>query len=364
MPRLLQNEDFKSESDLTGAGGTKSQLLNDTKIYVSANSINKTLDDAIVDGDLGGGTYEPKSFDLIDNLGIAASVASNALTVRIKGADGNDPSSSNVVKLGFRNATATTGTPVIRSITSATGLVADSGATLGLISGSSVNIYVYAVDNAGTIEMALSSKIYDESTTQTIIAIDSSSDADSLYGNFSRTNVAIRLIGRVHFSTAPNGTYSTAPAELAVVDKSFWSKYLNEVVGFNSATKTPTSTFSYLSMTGNSILLQPGRWELKAGAYFTQSGGAGWGQFILMWADANGADTSTQPTELNITTGDVGFGRVNYSLPSAGSFEFHSMPPVYFNVTTSKTIYFVIGQESTTPANGRVKTVGYAKRIS
>ena len=51
----LQNEDFKTEAELTGAGGAKSQLLNDTKIYVTANSINKTLDDAIIDGDIGGG---------------------------------------------------------------------------------------------------------------------------------------------------------------------------------------------------------------------------------------------------------------------------------------------------------------------
>lgn len=52
---LLQNEDFKTEAQITGAGGTASQLLNDTKIYVTANAINKTLDDAIIDGDIGGG---------------------------------------------------------------------------------------------------------------------------------------------------------------------------------------------------------------------------------------------------------------------------------------------------------------------
>lgn len=51
----LQNEDFKSEAQITGAGGTASQLLNDTKIYVTADGINKTLDDAIADGDIGGG---------------------------------------------------------------------------------------------------------------------------------------------------------------------------------------------------------------------------------------------------------------------------------------------------------------------
>jgi hypothetical protein len=55
MAGLLQDADHKSESELVAAGGTKAMLLNDTKIYVTANSINKTLDDAIVDGDIGGG---------------------------------------------------------------------------------------------------------------------------------------------------------------------------------------------------------------------------------------------------------------------------------------------------------------------
>lgn len=49
----LQNEDFKTEAELTGAGGAVSQLLNDTKIYVTGSGINKTLDDAIADGDIG-----------------------------------------------------------------------------------------------------------------------------------------------------------------------------------------------------------------------------------------------------------------------------------------------------------------------
>lgn len=47
----LQNEDFKTEAEITGAGGAASQLLNDSKIYVTALSLNKTLDDAITAGD-------------------------------------------------------------------------------------------------------------------------------------------------------------------------------------------------------------------------------------------------------------------------------------------------------------------------
>ena len=52
----IMDSDIKSEADILAAGGTKSQLINDTKIYVTGNSINKTLDDAITDGDIGGGS--------------------------------------------------------------------------------------------------------------------------------------------------------------------------------------------------------------------------------------------------------------------------------------------------------------------
>lgn len=55
MAGKLQNEDHKTLAELTGAGGSASQLLNDTKIYVTATGINKQLSQAIIDGDIGGG---------------------------------------------------------------------------------------------------------------------------------------------------------------------------------------------------------------------------------------------------------------------------------------------------------------------
>lgn len=55
MAGKLQNEDHKSLAELTGAGGSASQLLNDTKIYVTGLSLNKQLSQAIIDGDFAGG---------------------------------------------------------------------------------------------------------------------------------------------------------------------------------------------------------------------------------------------------------------------------------------------------------------------
>lgn len=54
MAGRIQNEDIKSSAELVSAGGTAAQLPNDTKAYVTAKSINKTLFQAITDGDIGG----------------------------------------------------------------------------------------------------------------------------------------------------------------------------------------------------------------------------------------------------------------------------------------------------------------------
>lgn len=47
----IQDSDVKNQTE----AGAASRLINDTKIYVTANSINKRLDVAITDGDIGGG---------------------------------------------------------------------------------------------------------------------------------------------------------------------------------------------------------------------------------------------------------------------------------------------------------------------
>lgn len=51
----IQNDDVKTLAELTGSGGSMSQLINDTKIYISANGLNVQLSTAISTGALGGG---------------------------------------------------------------------------------------------------------------------------------------------------------------------------------------------------------------------------------------------------------------------------------------------------------------------
>ncbi len=52
MAGRIQNEDIRSVAELVSAGATAASLPNDDKIYVTANSVNKTLKQALIDGDI------------------------------------------------------------------------------------------------------------------------------------------------------------------------------------------------------------------------------------------------------------------------------------------------------------------------
>jgi hypothetical protein len=51
----FQDADHKTLAQILSGGGSIFDLLNDTKIVITANGINKTLAQAIIDGDLSGG---------------------------------------------------------------------------------------------------------------------------------------------------------------------------------------------------------------------------------------------------------------------------------------------------------------------
>lgn len=56
MAGKIQGQDVKTEAELIALGAGASSLPKDSQIFVTALGINKTLDDAITDGDIGGGT--------------------------------------------------------------------------------------------------------------------------------------------------------------------------------------------------------------------------------------------------------------------------------------------------------------------
>jgi hypothetical protein len=155
----------------------------------------------------------------IQNIGLTSSVASKALTIAIKTKALANASATDPVQIAFRNATLTTGDYVIRSITAATSVVAPSGATLGFAAAATGYVYIYALDNAGTVEAAVSGiNTWDEATVQSTTAISATADSGSiLYSTTARSNIAIRYIGRIKIATgAVAGEWDNEDTEIYV----------------------------------------------------------------------------------------------------------------------------------------------------
>lgn len=176
--------------------------------------------------DGGGGTswaspnVASQSYEL-EGLTFVSSVAANALTLALKNKSGNDPSSGSPVRIGFRSSTLSSAGYEQRSVTGALSITVSSGSTLGFASGAATYLYLYAIDNAGTVELAISrSPYFDEGKLWSTTAEGGAGAADSnavLYSTTARSNVPIRLIGRGRYTEATAGTWSTNAAELAIM---------------------------------------------------------------------------------------------------------------------------------------------------
>ena len=156
----------------------------------------------------------------LDNISVACSVASSALTIAIKDSTGSNCSATSSGKATFRNATSATGTYAQVLITGALSTVISSGSTAGHRDGVSGYIYVYLINNAGTAEVAWSSRRYDEGSIVTTVAEGGAGAADSantIYSTTARTGVALRLIARLTSSQTTAGTWAAVPTEIAPV---------------------------------------------------------------------------------------------------------------------------------------------------
>lgn len=136
---------------------------------------------------------------------IAASVAANALTLTL-----------NPTSLDFRSSTIGSGAVNTRTIGSAISVTVPSGATLGTINGQSARLALLAIDNAGTVELAVANLAgganLDETTLISTTAVSAAaSSASAIYSATARTNVPFRVIGFIDITESTAGTWSSAP---------------------------------------------------------------------------------------------------------------------------------------------------------
>jgi len=161
-----------------------------------------------------------KGVNDILNLSVATSVDSNALTVTLKSAAGTSLSSVNKGTAVFNSVTASVldGKTTEVDIPADISVIAASGAKAGFVSGETEYLHVYLINNAGTAEVAFSNLRLDDGSVHTTVLADTSSDSrDVLYSTTARTNVAIKLLGRIKFSLAAAGVWDEAGDEVSLL---------------------------------------------------------------------------------------------------------------------------------------------------
>lgn len=161
----------------------------------------------------------------IENLTLATSVSGNALTVAVKTKANANASSTDPISVSMRSSTLTSGLYNLRQITGALSVVVSSGSTLGQTSAQPANIYVYLIDNSGTLELAVSHKLYPEDSLVTTTAEGGAGAADSataIYSTTARASVPCRLIGVILNTQTTAGTWASAGTKLQLEpNKSF-----------------------------------------------------------------------------------------------------------------------------------------------
>ena len=198
-------------------------------------------------------TQNSAPYDIKDCT-IATSVGSNQLTIALKNQAGNDPSTTAPCRVAFRSSTLATGTYSDVNATSSTSLVVSSGATLGCTSGIPCNLYVYALNNAGTIELAVSGVAQlDEGVLWTSTTMSSSATAGSqIYSGTGRSSKAIRTIGRINITEATAGTWTSNATSLTLPPFPFGRFFAQSNAPGGTATSTTSTSFVAVTGTGYS----------------------------------------------------------------------------------------------------------------
>ncbi len=221
------------------SAGSVSSIAGNTGSFTLAGGATNSTNQIQLDGNyIGWGT---------SNCTLAASVATNLLTVALKDNAGNNPSSTSPCYINFRSSTSAIGATALVSVTGALSISTfATGATLGSSNNTAFRFWVVAFNNSGTAVLAL----FNASTASTTVAtcygineevlksstsISGSATAGQTYytpNGITLTNKAIRILGYIEYNStglATAGTYASGP---------------NFIQTFGSGVKPPCATVS------------------------------------------------------------------------------------------------------------------------
>jgi hypothetical protein len=199
------------------AGSTVSSIAGNTGAFTLAGGVTNSTNQIQLDGNYTGFA--------VPNCTLAASVASNILTVALKDNAGSDPSATSPVYINYRNATAATGTTALVTQTAALSITTNAtGASLGSSNNTAFRFWVVIFNNAGTNVLALincstATTIFplNEGLVASSTPMSASATSAGVFYTPNRTTItskAFRILGYVEYNStglATAGTYATGP---------------------------------------------------------------------------------------------------------------------------------------------------------
>jgi hypothetical protein len=136
-----------------------------------------------------------------------------------------------------------------------------SGSTLGTISAVQSRIVVLALDNAGTVELAVVNIAGGTNLTETGListtaegGAGGADSASTVYSTTARTNVAYRVVGYVESTQATAGTWATTPSTIQGYGGQALASMSSIGYGQTWQTVTRTGSTTYYNTTGKPIV--------------------------------------------------------------------------------------------------------------
>lgn len=207
---------------------------------------------------------------------VTASVAGNALTVGL-----------NPTTLEFRSTTLTTGVPNKRPVPTAISLVVPNTATLGTVSAVASRIMIVAIDNAGTVELAVinlagGANLDETGLISTTAISGAATSAGVFYSTTARTSVPYRVVGCVDSTQATAGTWATTPSLVQGMGGNALDALQSLGYGqtWQNVNASRAVATTYYNTTGKPIVVAPEAVS-AAGASTIQVNGAQITRFIL-----------------------------------------------------------------------------------
>lgn len=236
----------KTTVSALASAGSVSSIAGNTGAFTLAGGITNSTNQIQLDGNYTGWA--------IPNCTLAASVASNILTVALKDNAGNDPSSTSPVYINYRNVTAATGSTTLVSQTAALSITTNAtGATLGSSNATAFRFWVVSFNNGGTNVLALincsnASTIFplNEGLVASSTAMSASATSAGVFYTPNGTTItskAFRILGYVEYNStglATAGTYATAPNFIQVFGPGI--RKPGEAIQVASATSTGSAS--------------------------------------------------------------------------------------------------------------------------